>query len=417
MRVIADLHIHSRFARACSKNLTLENIDRACAQKGVGVVATGDYTHPQWFREMKKTLVEKEPGLYVCRGSITQTRFLCSVEISCIYSKGGRVRRLHIVVLAPSLEVVEKINRQLSRIGNLSADGRPILGLDAKKLSEIVLNIDKNCFVIPAHAWTPWFAIFGSKSGFDSIQECYEDLAPTISCIETGLSSSPPMNWRLSQLDRITLTSNSDAHSLPNIAREANVFEIDEKKFSYHEIIDILKIGNPKRFLYTIEFYPEEGMYHWDGHRACGISFPPKETKRLKGECPKCKKPLTIGVEYRIDKLADRPEGYVKKNSVGYKKLVELDKIIAESLDIKSRSSKKVQEEYRAIISKGKTELEILLDCPLDELASFAEPQIVEGVRRVREGKLFIQPGFDGQYGKVKIFSENEKRNKQRSLF
>lgn len=417
MRYIADLHIHSRFARACSKSLTLENIDKHCALKGVGVVATGDYTHPQWFREMKNTLVEKEPGLYVCKNSKTQTRFLCSVEISCIYSKGGKVRRLHIVVLAPSLSVVEKINRDLSKIGNLSADGRPILGLDAKKLSEIVLNIDKNCFVIPAHIWTPWFAMFGSKSGFDSIEECYEELTDTISCVETGLSSDPPMNWRVSRLDDVTLCSNSDAHSLPNIAREANVFEIDPRNLSYSEICDILKSGDKKRFLHTIEFYPEEGIYHWDGHRVCGVSFPPKETKKHGGICPVCKKSLTIGVEYRTDQLADRPEGYAPKNRVGYKKLVELDKIIAESLNIKSRNSKKVQEEYHAIISKGKTELEILMDTPLEEIGTFAPPQIVEGIKRVREGKLFIKPGYDGLYGKVHIFKDEEKRSRQKSLF
>jgi len=417
MKIVADLHIHSRFARACSRDLTLENIDKHCALKGVGVVATGDYTHPQWFKEMKNILVEKEPGLYVCKNSKTQTRFLCSVEISCIYSKGGKVRRLHIVVLAPSLEVVEKINRDLSKIGNLSADGRPILGLDAKKLSEIVLNIDKNCFVIPAHAWTPWFAIFGSKSGFDSIQECYEDITSTIHCIETGLSSDPPMNWRISGLDDIVLVSNSDAHSLPNIAREANVFDIDPKKLSYKEICDVMKTGD-KRFLHTIEFYPDEGMYHWDGHRACETSYPPKETKKLGGICPVCKKPLTIGVENRIDSLSDRPEGATRKNMIGYKKLVELDKIIAESLNIKSRKSKKVQEEYGTILKKSqKTELDLLMDVPLQELESFAPPQIVEGIKRVREGTLFIKPGFDGQYGEVHIFRDEEKRNRQKSLF
>lgn len=417
MRYIADLHIHSRFARACSKELTLENIDRFCATKGVNIVATGDYTHPQWFREMKKTLIEKEKGLYVCRDSKSGTRFICSVEISCIYSKGGKVRRLHIVVLAPSLEVVEKINRDLSKIGNLSADGRPILGLDAKKLSEIVLNIDKRCFIIPAHAWTPWFAIFGSKSGFDSIEECYEEMSKTVYCIETGLSSDPPMNWRLSKLDSVTLVSNSDAHSLPNIAREANVFAIEPSQLSYDTVCDILKTGDPKRFLFTIEFYPDEGMYHWDGHRLCQKSFPPKETKRLGGVCPVCKKLLTIGVEHRVDDLADRPEGYVKPNAVAHRKLVELDKIICEALDMRGRKSKAVLEEYNTLVRKGKTELEILMDVPLDELKTMTSPAITEGIRRVREGNLFIQPGFDGQYGEVHIFSEEERSNRQKSLF
>lgn len=417
MRYVADLHIHSRFARACSKELTLENIDKYCATKGVQIVATGDYTHPQWFREMKNTLVEKEPGLYICKNSKYETRFICSVEISCIYSKGGKVRRLHIVVLAPSIEIVEKINKDLSKVGKLASDGRPILGLDAKKLAEIIFNIDPDCMVIPAHAWTPWFAVFGSKSGFDSLQECFEELTPKIYSIETGLSSDPPMNWRLAGLDSITLVSNSDAHSLPNIAREANVFDIDPKRLSYAEILDIIKTGDRKRFLFTIEFYPEEGIYHWDGHRDCKVSFPPPKTKDLQGQCPVCKKPLTIGVLNRIETLADRSEDYVREGAIGFRKLVELDKIIAESLDIKSRSSKKVQKEYNAILQKGKTELEVLLDASYEELGSLASPVIVEGIRRVREGKLHITPGFDGQYGEVHIFSENEKGSRQKSLF
>ena len=416
MRYVTDLHIHSRFSRACSKELTLENIDRVCAQKGVGIVATGDYTHPQWFKEMKNTLIEQEPGLYVVRGSQTKTRFVCSVEISCIYSKGGKVRRLHIVVLAPSLEVVEKINRELSKIGNLAADGRPILGLDAKKLSEIVLNVDKNCFVIPAHVWTPWFAIFGSKSGFDSIQECYEELTPTIHALETGLSSDPPMNWRLSRLDNVVLVSHSDAHSLPNLAREANVFEIDPARLRYQEICDVITRGD-ERFLYTLEFYPDEGIYHWDGHRDCNFSCPPAETKKLNGLCPVCQRPLTIGVEYRTDQLADRPMGYTPDHPIGYRKLVELDKIIAESLNIKSRASKAVQAEYQRLLRFGKTELELLLDTSLEELAALTSARIVEGIRRVRAGKLVIHPGYDGKYGEIHIFTDHEKARLQPSLF
>lgn len=748
--------------------------------KGVQIVATGDYTHPQRFSEMKKTLVEKEPGLYVCKNSQYQTRFICSTEISCIYSKGGKVRRLHIVVLAPSIEVVEKINKDLSKVGKLASDGRPILGLDAKKLAGIIFTIDKNCMVIPAHAWTPWFAVFGSKSGFDSLQECFEDLTPYIYSIETGLScydketeiltnsgwkkffqisyhdkicslnlksdkiefqnplkiytyqyhgkmyrlktkradllvtpnhkllyspcdfrtahpfvlkeaellfnkskrfkknglwegrndkyfilpavkikhgsrfylgyrekkakrldiklwlkffgfwiaegwtsegkngdyniclantnsklllemreilegfgynvfqtditirvrdyqlfhylkqfgkcydkfippevktlskelleilltyyikgdghiygrngkgmsatttsvhlrddlqeialkmgisayyklhnkkgtpfkspgyqykkiykqrndswviyfirknihtvlpstikkynyieswvdfngpvycvsvpnqvvyvrrngiplwcgnSDPPMNWRISALDGITLVSNSDAHSLHNIAREANVFDIDPKKLSYNEITDIIRTGDRKRFLFTIEFYPEEGMYHWDGHRDCKVSFPPLKTKELGNICPVCKKGLTIGVDNRVNELADRKEGFVPEDAIGYRKLVELDKIISELLGIKNRNSKKVQEEYNAIIKNGKTELEILLDVPYEELNSFMSPEIVEGIRRVRTGELNIAPGYDGQYGSVHVYKESEKRSRQKTLF
>src|SRR3989339_1021692 len=370
MRIIADLHIHSRFSRACSRDLVLEKINETCRVKGVNVVGTGDFTHPEWFREMKEKLVEKESGLYVLKNfqdtknnfspcgrcptgtqknsksqisNSKQTRFLCSAEIACIYSKGGKCRRLHILVLAPSLEVVEKINLALSKLGNLKADGRPILGLDAKKLAEIILAIDERCMIIPAHIWTPWFAMFGSKSGFDSVEECWGNIADKIFAIETGLSSAPQMNWRVKNLDRMSIISNSDAHSLPNIGREANMLEIittpsslrsvtpplkGGDKISYDEIIRIIKEKNPQEFLSTMEFYPEEGMYHFDGHRLCNFSCQPKESKRLKNICPVCKKPLVIGVMNRVQELAEenRDENYVDKNRVPYKKLVELDK-------------------------------------------------------------------------------------------
>jgi len=418
MKIIADLHIHSRYARACSKALTVENIDACCEKKGVNVVATGDFTHPEWFRELKEGLEEREKGLYVYKkNSNPKTRFLCSAEIACIYSKGGRVRRLHIIVLAPSLEVVAEINEQLGRIGNLSADGRPILGLDAKRLAEIVWKIDANCFVIPAHAWTPWFAIFGSKSGFDSLQECYEEHADNIHAIETGLSSDPPMNWRVSSLDRITLVSNSDAHSLPNIGREANVFDIRREKLSYSEIVDIISTGDNSRFVSTIEFFPEEGMYHWDGHRDCGVSFAPEETKKIGTICPKCKRPLTIGVDYRVNELADRPFGYAPKGRIPFVKLVELDKIIAEAMNIKSRASKKVRAQYDAILQNNETELDVLMSVPEGQLRTLCDERIADGILRVRRGEVFVSPGFDGQYGKIQIFSDEEKEKKQRALF
>ena len=437
MKIIADLHIHSRFSRACSRDLTLENIDKTCRIKGVNVVATGDFTHPEWFREMKEKLVEKEKGLYVLKNfqfpisnfqtnskfkiqNSKSTRFICSSEISCIYSKSGKVRRLHILILAPSLAVVEKINLALGKIGNLKADGRPILGLDVEKLAEIVFNIDENCAIIPAHIWTPWFAMFGSKSGFDSVEECWGKMVDKIFAVETGLSSDPQMNWRVNNLDKMSIISNSDAHSLPNIAREANILAVDQNKFSYDEIIRIIKEKNLQEFLSTIEFYPEEGMYHFDGHRDCGVSFEPKESKRNKNICPKCKKPLTIGVLNRVEELADpaRGEDYFDKKRVPFKKLVELDKIIAEALGIKSRSSKQVQIEYKKIIENFGNEFNVLLTVGLNELAKKnILPGIVEGIRRVRVGELFIQPGFDGQYGKIKIFSEQERHNYQKKLF
>ncbi|MFA5358221.1 MAG: endonuclease Q family protein [Patescibacteria group bacterium] len=415
MQYIADLHIHSKYSRACSPQLTLENISKYCAIKGVDVVATGDFTHPIWFKEIETKLVEDGSGIYKLRNADDKTRFVLSTEISCIYSKSvpgqkegsKKVRRLHIVVLAPDIDTVRKINETLGKIGNLRSDGRPILGLDAKRLAQIVFDISPRCMVIPAHAWTPWFAVFGSKSGFDSLQECFEEYTDKIYAIETGLSSDPPMNWRLSALDNVALISNSDAHSLPNIGREANVFDLPE--LTYDQICDAIKDKDKKRFLYTIEFYPEEGMYHFDGHRDCAVCLPPSETRKQKGVCPKCKKYLTVGVLSRIEELADRPEGFMPPEAIPYKSLVELDKIIAESLNIKSRQSKGVQSEYDNLVKKGKNEMNVLLNLDYKELEKITSSKIVEGIRRVREGKLIIRPGFDGQYGKIEIFSPAER--------
>ncbi len=426
MQYIADLHIHSKYSRACSKSLELEIIEQWCEKKGVDIIATADFTHPLWFKNLKSKLVESEPGLYKLKGSKSKVRFFNATEVACIYSKGGKVRRLHIVIFAPNLETVEKINQKLGKIGKLASDGRPILGLDAKKLAEMVFDVSSECMIIPAHAWTPWFAVFGSKSGFDSLEECFEELTPHIYSIETGLSSDPPMNWRLSQLDNITLISNSDAHSPQNIGREANVFDL--QNLSYQEICNAIKKKDKNKFLYTIEFYPEEGMYHFDGHRACSVSLSPEETKKLKNICPVCKKPLTIGVLNRVDNLADREEGFANeklnnkiledKNFIPYKSLVGLDDVIAEAFDISGRRSKKVMAEYENIISKGKSEFNVLLDLSYEELKNITLPQIVEGIKRNREGKIYIEPGFDGQYGKVTLFSKEEKdKNKQTSLF
>lgn len=399
------------------------------------MVGTGDFTHPEWFQEMKENLVEKEEGLYVLKSQIQnpkskinskfqilnseQTRFICSSEIACIYSKGGKCRRLHVVVLAPSLEAVEKINKELAKIGNLKSDGRPILGLDVEKLAEIVLEIDKRCAIIPAHIWTPWFAMFGSKSGFDSVEECWGKMADKIFAIETGLSSDPQMNWRVKNLDRMSIISNSDAHSLPNIGREANVLEIGEDKVSYEEIIRIIKDKDPKEFLSTIEFYPEEGMYHFDGHRECGVSMTPDESKKNKNICPKCRKELTIGVLNRVEDLADkkRKEGYVDKSRVPFVKLVELDKIIAEALGVKSRASKQVKLEYDKLIKKFGNEFDILLKEDLEKIKTEGGAEISEGIKRMREGNIFIKPGFDGQYGEIKIFGQEKNIKKQMSLF
>lgn len=316
--------------------------------------------------------------------------------------------------------MVAKINEKLGALGKLASDGRPILGLDAKDLLKIILEIDERCLVIPAHAWTPWFAVFGSKSGFDSLEECFEELAPHIYAIETGLSSDPAMNWRLSKLDNLSLVSHSDAHSPENIGREADVFEINVKKTPnlYDEICRIIKEKDQKKFLYTIEFYPEEGMYHFDGHRDCKVRLSPEETKKHKGICPKCGRPVTVGVMNRVAELADRDVGSKPQNFVSYKSLVGLDDVIAEALGVFGRKTKAVLGEYQNLINKAKSEFNVLLDLTYDELLKITLPEIVEGVRRNREGKVFIEPGYDGTYGVVKLFGEEERKKfKQTSLF
>lgn len=419
MQQIADLHIHSKYSRACSQQLVPEMIDKYCRIKGIDIISCSDFTHPAWFKQLNDELEEiGSTGLYKHKkAKDDKAKFFISTEAACIYSKNERVRRLHICIFAPNLKIAGEINKTLEKAGGkLGSDGRPILGMDAKRLAEICFDISKDCMIIPAHAWTPWFGIFGSKSGFDSIQECFEELTPFIYSIETGLSSDPEMNWRLSVLDNITLISNSDAHSLPNIGRECNVFNLEQ--ITYKEICDAIKNKDSKKLLKTVEFYPEEGMYHYDGHRLCGISYEPSETKKHKGICPVCKKSLVIGVMNRVEELADRKQGYKPENAIPFVKLVELDKIISDGLAIKNRNAKGVQEVYGKMIKGGKDEMNILLNLSYDELEKFCHPAILEGIKRVREGRLVVEPGFDGQYGKIKIFNDDEKINKkQKSLF
>lgn len=423
MKIISDLHIHSRYSRACSKELTLPNIAVWCAKKGIGLVGTGDFTYPAWFSSMEKELVSHDSGFYALRQSSVISHkssvfFVPTAEISCIYTRGGKGRRVHIIIVAPSFEVVKKINAKLGAIGNIKSDGRPILGLDVEELAKIVLDISSECLIIPAHAWTPWFAVFGSQSGFDSLEECFGKMTKYIYAIETGLSSDPKMNWRLSQLDRVALLSNSDAHSLANLGREANVFNVaDNAKNLYAELTRIIREKDSRGFLYTIEFFPEEGKYHVDGHRACGVRLTPAETKKNKGLCPKCKKSVTVGVLYRIDALADREEGEKPGSAIPYKSIVPLQEIIAETLDV-GKQSKKVQAIYEAMVARGGNEFRILLDMPYDELSAITpHGQVVEAIRRVREGKLNILPGYDGEYGTIKIFTDTERaENKQQRL-
>jgi uncharacterized protein (TIGR00375 family) len=428
MKTVLDLHLHSKYSRACSPQLTLAGIESACQLKGVGIVGSADFTYPAWFASLKNELEEigssglyrlkaGEPKAASAESSVEpKVKFLLSTELALIYKSGGKVRRIHLVVHAPNLSAVAELNEFLDKHYNIRSDGRPILGMSAPDLVKLCLKIHPQFLIYPAHIWTPWFSVFGSKSGFDTLEECFDDQTEFIYAYETGLSSDPEMNWRVSALDKLTLLSNSDAHSPANIAREANVFDLDE--FSYAEIYNIIKNKQSEKILYTIEFYPEEGMYHFDGHRDCNFSCETNEAKKLKGLCPVCKKPLTIGVASRVEELADRP-AFAPGASSGkgdFKKLVELDKIIAESLNIKSRASKQVQVVYHNLIKAIGPELFILLEADLEDIKKASDARIAEGLRRVRAGELIIKPGFDGQYGEVKIFSDNEKET-QKTLF
>ena len=416
MKFTADFHIHSKYSRATSGLMDLENLDNWAGIKGITVMGTGDFTHPKWIEEIKEKLSPAERGLFSLRGSDSGTRFILTSEISCIYSKGGKVRKIHLIIIAPTISAVEKINAKLNKIGNLKADGRPILGLDAKELVKIALDADENCLAIPAHAWTPWFSVFGSKSGFNTLEECFEEYTKYIYAIETGSSSDPAMNWRLSQLDNISLVSNSDAHSLPKIGREANVFDTE---LSYEGILEALK--TKKDFLYTIEFFPEEGKYHYDGHRLCNLSLTPKESKKYNNICPKCGKPLVIGVLNRVEELADRPEGFMPKGAIPFKNLIPLNEIIAESLGV-SVVAKDVPRHYNNLIKNLGNEFKILLESTKEEIKKYSLPEIADGVIKVREGKVSINPGYDGVYGKIKIFPNSDKKGfgekpSQKALF
>ena len=413
MQFIADFHIHSKYSRATSKDMDLENLDKWAKIKGIKVLGTGDFTHPEWLKNLKEKLHPAERGLFKLKNS--ETRFILTSEISCIYSKQGRVRKIHILIFAPDFETVEKINTHLGLIGNLKADGRPILGLDAKELAKIVLDASSECLVIPAHLWTPYFGLLGSKSGFDSIEECFEDYSKYIYAIETGLSSDPKMNWRLSTLDKITLISNSDAHSCQKLGREANVFDTE---LSYSAIAEAIKSKNPQKFLYTIEFFPQEGKYYYDGHRACEIRLSPKESKKYNNVCPNCGKPLTVGVLNRAEELADREEGLRPKEAIPFKSIVPLVEIIAQVVG-QTPATKRVAKEYQNLIKKFGNEFNILLNTSYQDLQTSALPGIAKGIKRVREGKVHMEPGYDGVFGKIRIFSQGEQKalSKQGILF
>ncbi|MBI4277778.1 MAG: DNA helicase UvrD [Armatimonadetes bacterium] len=400
MRLIADLHLHSKYSRATSRDMDVENMAKWCKLKGIGLVATADFTHPVWLRELKSRLKPAAPGLFTYDG----VYFLLSVEVSNIYPQGGRLRKIHTILYAPSFEIVDKINAVLGRFGSLMADGRPTLTLPSDKMVEYLMEISPDILVVPAHAWTPWFSLFGSNSGFDSLEECFGDQTRHIHAIETGLSSDPPMNWRLSALDRVGLMSNSDAHSPAKLGREANVFDMEP---DYFQLLRILRERDRSKFLFTIEFFPEEGKYHYDGHRACNQRLAPKETKSHGGLCPVCRRPLTVGVMHRVELLADRDEGFKPPNAIPYRNLIPLEEIIAEALG-QQPGTAGVREEYLRLCQRLGGEFSVLMHVPLEEVGRYTRPRVVEGLRRVREGRVHIAPGYDGVFGEIHIFGGKE---------
>ncbi|KPK97752.1 MAG: DNA helicase UvrD [Omnitrophica WOR_2 bacterium SM23_72] len=411
MEFIADFHVHSKYSRATSRDMDIKHLAEWAKLKGITLMGTGDFTHHLWLEELKGHLEDMGTGLF----KYQDVFFVLTTEISSIYSKGGRTYRIHNMVFSPSFKTADKINETLGRYGNLASDGRPILGMDASEIARIIFDIDESCMVVPGHIWTPWFSLFGSMSGFDRIEDCFEEQTPKIFALETGLSSDPAMNWRLSKLDRFSLISNSDSHSPSKIGREANVFDC---QLDYQTIRDVLKTKDKKRFLYTIEFFPEEGKYHFDGHRLCQMRLSPQETRKAGGRCPKCGKNVTVGVMNRVEQLADRPEGAKPANAIPYRNFIPLDEIIAEAKGV-SKSSLAVERDYRMYVSRFGTEFEILLRASREDLIKNLSPRVAEAVLRVREGKVHIQAGYDGEYGVISIFGEEspDKKEQQLSLF
>ena len=431
MKLVADLHIHSHFSRATSANLTFEHLARWAQLKGIHVVGTGDISHPGWLAEMREKLVPAEEGLFrlkddlaaavqaqvppVCRAPV---RFILGGEISSIYKRGDRTRKVHNMVFAPSFDAVERFQARLEKIGNIRSDGRPILGLDSRDLLEIVLDTDPGCHLIPADIWTPWFSLLGSKSGFDSVAECFADLTPHIFALETGLSSDPPMNWRVSDLDRYTLVSNSDAHSPEKLGREATLFDCE---LAYGALFDVLRanptpftppslrgkgdggIGDARGYLGTVEFFPEEGKYHFDGHRACGIAWDPPTTRAHNSLCPVCGKEVTVGVMHRVEALADRPIGGRPARTYPFHSLIPLPEVLGEVYGV-GAGSKQVDGEYMKLLARLGPELTILRDVPLPDIAQAGGGRLVEGIGRMRRGEVVAQPGYDGEFGVIRVF-------------
>src|SRR3989344_3638838 len=416
MRVISDIHIHSRYSRACSRDLIPENLDKWGKIKGVNLLGTGDFTHPGWRAELRENLEEAESGFFKLRGADSGIRFVLSTEVACIYSQAEKkLRRIHYVLLVPSFAAAEKFAKSLeSRGGQLASDGRPLLGMTSRDILKHLLESDEKALMIPAHAWTPYFGIFGSKSGFDSVEECFGDMSKYIYGFETGLSSDGAMNWRLSQNARFTIISASDAHSLSRIGREATVLEMEQDKFNYDEFFRIIKEKDKNNLKFTIEYFPEEGKYHLDGHGPCQVSFTPEQTKRAGGRCPKCGRKIIVGGISRVNDLADRPEGFVLKSAIPQKHLVPLEEVLSDCFGVGPKS-KKVQEIYFKLIERAGNEFAVILDLPIAEVEKVAGSLIAEAVKRVREEKVVKIPGYDGVYGIIKVFTNGERKMLEQS--
>lgn len=409
VKIYADLHIHSKYARATSPKMNLDYLSKYAKVKGLNVLGTGDFTHPEWFRELKNGLTKKDDH-YEYNGII----FIPQTEISHIYSQDGKVRKIHNVIFAPDLEIAEQITEFLKTKGRVDYDGRPIFGIPPYELVEKVMGISKDCEVFPAHVWTPWFSIFGSMSGFDFAEDCYKDQIKHIHALETGMSSDPPMNWMLSSLDRFTLLSNSDSHSPwpQRIGREANVFDMNS--FSYKEMIRIIRNKDRNKFLFTIEVDPSYGKYHYDGHRKCNVVMAPNESKKNKNICPKCNRRMTIGVLNRVKELADRKYGYKPEGAIPFKKLLPLSEIISIVYDI-GVGTKFVWGLYNKLIEKFGNEYQILLYAKKEDLLKEMHKKLVNAVLDIREGKINVTPGYDGEYGVLTI-KEEDKIREQKSL-
>ena len=397
--VFADIHVHGRYSRATSESMDIPSIVYFANLKGLDIVGTGDFTNPSWRRHLRTNLSEvDDTGLYVTEKE-PSVRFMVTTEVCTIFQFSGKARKIHHLILAPSLEVAEQVSDGLAPFGDLEVDGRPTLSASAPELVELIMEVSEENMVIPAHAWTPWFSLFGSINGFDRIEDCYQDETRHIHALETGLSSDPPMNWRLSALDRFTLVSNSDAHSpYPyRMGREANVFKFEH--FTYRNVLDAIRRKGTGRLLFTVETEPAYGKYHWTGHRRCNFSAPAKESRRLKGICPVCHRPLTRGVEERVEDLADREPGFRPEGAVGFRHLLPLQEVIAKAMGIDSEASSAVWNAYVALVTRFGNEYKVLLEASKEEMAGVADPRIAEAVLKVRNDEVVVVPGYDGVYG------------------